>query len=69
MNLSAAFIGKNASGNIASASYNGTPTVHQGFERYTAIDSIMPFINGVLRSQSLKSVHIFNFTNMHAMSY
>jgi len=33
MNLSAAFIGKNTSDDIASASYNGAPSVHPGSER------------------------------------
>jgi len=32
MNLCAAFIGKNASDDIASASYNSAPTVRQGTE-------------------------------------
>jgi hypothetical protein len=68
MNLSAAFIGKNASVNIASASYNCTPIVRQGSERYTAINCSMLFLNGGLRGQSLQSVLVFNITNMHAMS-
>jgi hypothetical protein len=41
MNLSAAFIGKNASVDIASSSYNGAPTVRQGSERYKAIHCSM----------------------------
>jgi len=69
MILSTSFIGKNASDDIASASYNSAPMVRQGSERYTATNCIMPFPNGVLRGQSLQSVLLFNFTNMHAMSY
>jgi hypothetical protein len=69
MNLSAAFVGKNATDDLASTSYNGAPTVHQDSERFTAINCIMQFLNGVLRGQSLQSVLVFNFTNMHAMSY
>jgi len=69
MYLSAAFVGKNATDDIASASYKWAPTVRQGSERYTAINCIMLFINGVLRGQSLQSFLVFNFTNMHAMSY
>ena len=69
MNLLAAFIGKNASDDIASASYNWAPTVRQCSERYTAINCIMLFLNGVLRRQLLQSVLVFNFTNTHAMSY
>jgi len=69
MNLSAAFVGKNGTDDIASTSYNWAPTVRQGSERYTAINCIMLFLNGVLRGQSLQSVLVFNFTNMHAMSY
>jgi len=68
-NLSTAFIGKNASDDIASASYNSAPTVCQGSECYTKINCIRPFLNGVLWGQSLQSVHVFNFTSMHAMSY
>jgi hypothetical protein len=68
MNLSAAVIGKNASVDIASASYNCAPTVRQGSERYTAINCIMLFLNGGFRGQSLQSVLVFNITNMHAMS-
>ena len=69
MILSTACIAKNASDDIASASYNSAPTVHQGSKCYTAMNWIMPFPNGVLRGQSLQSVLVFNFTNMHAMSY
>jgi hypothetical protein len=69
MNLLAAFVGKNATDDIASASYNSAPTVRQGSERYTAINCILLILNGVLRGQSLQSVLVFNFTNMHAMSY
>jgi hypothetical protein len=68
MNLSAALIGKNASVDIASASYNCAPTVRQGSECYTAINSSMLFLNGGLRRHSLQSVLVFNMTNMHAMS-
>jgi len=60
---------QNASDDIASAFYNSAPTVRQGSERYTAINCIMPILNGVLPGQSLQSVLVFNFTNMHAMSY
>jgi len=66
---STGFIGRNASDDIASASYNSAPMVHQGSERYTAINWIMPFLKGVLGGQSLQSVLVFNFTNVHAMSY
>jgi hypothetical protein len=69
MNLSAAFVGKNATDDIASASYNSAPTVPQGSERYTALNCIPLILNGVLRGQSLQSVLVLNFTNMHAMSY
>jgi hypothetical protein len=68
MNLSAAFSGKNASVDIASASYNYAPTVRQGYERYTAINCSMLFLNGGFRSQSLQSVLVINITNMHGMS-
>ena len=68
MNLSAAFIGKNASVDIVSASYNCAPTVRQGSEHYKAITCIMLFLNAGLRGQSLQSVLVFNVTNMHAMS-
>jgi len=69
MYLTAAFVGKNATDDIASASYNWAPTVRQGSKRYAAINCIMLFLNGVSRGQSLQSVIVFNFTNMHAMSY
>jgi len=69
MNLLSAFIGKNESDDIASASYNWAPTVRQGSKCYTAINCIMLFLNGVLRGQSLQFVLVFNFTNMDAMSY
>jgi len=68
MNLSAAFIGKNVSDDIASTSYNSAPPVHQGSKRYTAINFILPFLNGVLRGQSLQSVLVLNFPTRHAMS-
>jgi len=68
MNLSAAFIGKNATVDISSASYNCAPTVRQGSERYTAINCSMLFLNWGFRGQLLQSVHVFNITNMHAMS-
>ena len=69
MILSTACIGKNASEDIASASYNSAPILRQGSERYTAINCIRPFLNGVLCGQSLQYVLVFNFTNMHALSY
>jgi hypothetical protein len=68
MNLSAAFIVKNASVDIAFTSYNCAPTVRQGSERYTAINCCMLFLNGGLRGQLLQSVLVFNITNLHAMS-
>jgi hypothetical protein len=68
MNLSAAFVGKNAIVDIASAFYNCAPTVRQGSERYTSINCSMLFLNGGFRGQSLQSVLAFNITNMHAMS-
>jgi len=40
-----------------------------GSECYTAINCVVLFLNGVLRGQSLHSVLVYNFTNMHAMSY
>jgi len=69
MYLSAAVVGKSATDDIASASNNWAPTVHRGSERYTAMNCIMLSLNGVLRGQSLQSVLVFNFKNMHAMSY
>jgi hypothetical protein len=68
MNLSAAFIGKNASVDIASASYNCASTLHHGFERYPIIKRSKLCLDGGLRSQSLQSVLLFNITNIHAMS-
>jgi len=68
MNLSAAFIGKNANIDIASASYTCAPMVRQGSVRYTAIKYSMLFLNGGFRGQSLQYVLVFNITNMHAMS-
>jgi hypothetical protein len=68
MNVSAELIGKNASVDIESASYNCAPSVGQGSECYTAINSSMLFLNGGLRGQLLQSVLVFNITNMHAMS-
>jgi hypothetical protein len=68
MNLLEAFIGKNASVDIASTSYNCAPTVRQGSAPYTAIHCNMLFLNGGFRGQSLQSVLVFNITNMHAMS-
>jgi hypothetical protein len=53
MNLSAAFIGKNASVDIAATSYNWVPMVRQGSESYTAINCSMLCINEGLRGQSL----------------
>jgi len=73
MNLSSANIGKHASDDIASASYNGVPTERQQFcggsECYTAMNCIVLVKNWVLRGQSLQSVLVYNFTTMHAMSY
>jgi len=66
---SAAFVGKNASDEIASASNNWAPKVRQDSEHYWAINCILLFLKGVLRSQSLQSVLVFNFTYMPAMSY
>ena len=40
-----------------------------GSKRHTAIYCIMMLLNQVLPSQSLQSVLVYNFTNMHAMSY
>jgi len=68
MNLSAAIIGKNASVDIASASYNCAPMVRQGSERYIAINCSMLFLNGGFRGQSLQSVLVFVITNVNAMS-
>jgi len=68
MNLLTAFIGKNASVDIASDCYNSAPTERQGSERYTAINCSMLFLNGGFRGQSLQSVLVFIITNIHAMS-
>jgi len=68
MNLSAALIGKDATVNIASASYDCALTVRQGSERYTAIHCIRLFPNGGLRGQLMQSVLVFNITHMYAMS-
>jgi len=38
-------------------------------ERYTAMNCIVLFLNHVLHGQSSQSVLVYNFTNMHAMSY
>jgi len=38
-------------------------------ECYTAMNCIVLFLNPVLHSQSLQSVLVSNFRNMHAMSY
>ena len=64
---STAIIWKNVSDDITSASSNSAPTLRQGSKRYRAIKCIMPFRNGVWRGQSLQSVLVFNFRNMHAM--
>ena len=69
MNLSSAFIGKTASYDIASACNIWAPTVRQDSKRYTGINCIMLFLNGVLCGQLLQFVLVFNSTNMHAMSY
>jgi len=68
MNLSAALIGKNATVDIASASYKFAPTVSHGSERYTTILCSVLFLNGGFRGQSLQSVLVFIITHMHAMS-
>jgi hypothetical protein len=68
MKLLAAVIGKNASVEIASSSYNCAPTVRQGSERYTAINYSILFLQVGLCGQSLQSGLVFNRTNMHAMS-
>jgi hypothetical protein len=36
---------------------------------YLSMNSIVLFVNWVLRCQSLKFVIVYNFTNIHAMSY
>jgi hypothetical protein len=38
-------------------------------EYYTAMNCIVLFLNRVLRGQSLQSVLVYNFPDMHAMSY
>jgi len=40
-----------------------------GSERYTAMNCIVLFLNRALCGQSLQSNLVYNFTNMHAMSY
>jgi len=40
-----------------------------GSERYTAMYCIVLFLNQVLPGQSLQSLLVYNFTNMHAISY
>jgi hypothetical protein len=40
-----------------------------GSEHYSAMYCILVFLNEVVPGQSLQSVHVYNFTNMHAMSY
>jgi len=40
-----------------------------GSERYTAMYCIVLFLNQVSPGQSLQSVLVYNFKNMHAMSY
>jgi len=42
---------------------------HGGSERYTVMNCIVLFLNGVVRGQCLQSVLVYNFTNMHAMTY
>jgi len=69
MNLLAAFIGKNASDDNASGSYNWVPAVCQGCFRYTAINCLVLFLNRVLCGQSLQFVRVINFTNIHTMPY
>ena len=69
MNLSAVCIGKYAYDDVPSTSYNWVPTVRQGSKRYTATKCIMLVLNGVLLSQLLQSIVVFNFTHMHSMSY
>jgi len=73
MNSSAACIGKDGSDDNACASFNWAPTERKqfcgGFECCTAMNCIVLFLNGVLRGQSSQSHLVYNFTNMHAMSY
>jgi len=40
-----------------------------GLQCYIAMNCIVLFLNPVLHGQSLQSVLVYNFTNMHAMSY
>jgi len=40
-----------------------------GSECYTAMNCIVLFLNRVFRSQSLQSNLVYNFTNMHVVSY
>jgi len=40
-----------------------------GSASYTAMKCITLFLNGILHGQSLQSVLVSNFTNMHATSY
>ena len=40
-----------------------------GSEHYTAMNCIVLFLNQLLHGQSLQSFLVYNFTNMHAMSY
>jgi hypothetical protein len=40
-----------------------------GSESYTAMNCIVLLLNQVLPGQSLQSVLVYNFTNMHEMSY
>jgi len=40
-----------------------------GSKCYTAMNCIVPFLNQVLHSQSFQSLLVYDFTNMHAMSY
>jgi hypothetical protein len=41
---------------------------HGGSGLYTAMNCIVVFLNQVLHGQSLQSVLVYNFTNMHPMS-
>ena len=41
----------------------------RGSVRYTAMNCILLFLSRVPHSHSLQSVFVYNFTNMHAMSY
>jgi len=44
-------------------------TFCEGSEHYTAMNCIVLFLNRVLHGQSLPYNLVYNFTNMHAMSY